>query len=131
MDIWLLSDKCLSYSTGLGDFESNDHGKGVVENLWFNFRCPPGKKKNITFPLSSKNFAFYFLFLIGNPYIMQKNFELYIHVDFQHIQEGPFSEGDIQKFCYSPVLLLQPPHPICHYSQKHFSDMNTSFKPGG
>lgn len=46
MDIWLLSDKFLSYSTGLSDFEGNDHGKGVVENFLFNFRCQPQKKEH-------------------------------------------------------------------------------------
>ena len=47
------------HSTGFSDFEGNDHGKGLMENLWLDFRCR-SQKKNITFPLSSKDFAFYF-----------------------------------------------------------------------
>ena len=86
MDIWLPSDKCLSYSTGFSDFEGNDHGKRLMENLWLNFWCRSPKKRTLRSLLVRKTLHFIFLFLTGNPFLMQKNFELYMPVDFQHIQ---------------------------------------------
>ena len=34
------------HSTGFSDFEGNDHGKGLMENLWLNFKCRPQKKEH-------------------------------------------------------------------------------------
>ena len=80
-DIWLLSDRCLS---GFGDFEGNDHGKGLMENLWLNFRCRSQKKEHYV-PFKFEKLCILLFCLTGNPCLMQKNFELYMPVDFQHI----------------------------------------------